>query len=642
MKKVALLKRIGTTFTTLLVLVAIVSPFPFILAMPEYAFATNHEATGGAPSWSQAAASGAVSIGTCLAASGITQAISSGLFDWTSRLSIGNLFGSIGSIFGGGSTGSIGFGGPEPPPGTFQIPGAPQIPGIQQGVPGLVVPVEEKVVQARLQTVIQNQQQQITLANRGNMFKMGLLRKEELWDCLAWALAKMIWRKIAADIVDWINSGFNGRPAFLQNFTRFMIGIADQTAGELIQGVGLGFLCSPFQLSIRIALAQRYAQRAPACTLTQVIANVENFVNDFRQGGWPSWLQITTQPNNNPYGGLLIAEATIQLRTAEATLQQKEYLSYGRGFLPKTKQVCRQASVSVVRGQAPQTTVTCIEQVQTPGDVIAKQIGDVVGSTQAQYMLADEFNEIIDALMSQLLMQALNGLFGVSEPKSYGDDYYRFSSLADELRAESYTPTFDDSGGDSGGVAENSLLEQINFSIDAEVALQARIQEAISLIEASQANLQIVQQCWFAKASPTSTPPLDVSDRPQAAIQANNVGFTNRALEQRRQRYIVAYQASQRNVTRLQNFAARSSLITTQTDLDILFREYESERTRGNFADSGDITLAEAEIYNLAVELSSQDQLTQGEYQRCYYYPNEAPGAFQLPPDVSSVVDQSQ
>src|SRR4029077_9553288 len=58
-----------------------------------------------------------------------------------------------------------------------------------------------------------------------------LLTKETILDCIAWALAKMIWKAVAASVIDWINSGFNGNPSFIQDIGKFMTGIADQAVG---------------------------------------------------------------------------------------------------------------------------------------------------------------------------------------------------------------------------------------------------------------------------------------------------------------------------------------------------------------------------------------------------------------------------
>src|SRR3989344_1557050 len=79
------------------------------------------------------------------------------------------------------------------------------------------------------------------------------------------------------------------------SFNKFFNNVGDQAAGEFIRGTGLAFLCSPFQMQIRIAVAQSYARRgAASCTLTGVIKNINSFMNgNFSQGGWGGLLQFT-------------------------------------------------------------------------------------------------------------------------------------------------------------------------------------------------------------------------------------------------------------------------------------------------------------------------------------------------------------
>jgi len=57
-------------------------------------------------------------------------------------------------------------------------------------------------------------------------------------------------------VVDWINHGFNGSPAFIQNPGGFFIDAADQITGAFIANSGpLASLCNGFGLDIRLSLA---------------------------------------------------------------------------------------------------------------------------------------------------------------------------------------------------------------------------------------------------------------------------------------------------------------------------------------------------------------------------------------------------
>ncbi|MES2006571.1 MAG: hypothetical protein V4436_00515, partial [Patescibacteria group bacterium] len=73
-------------------------------------------------------------------------------------------------------------------------------------------------------------------------------------DCLTRVIAKIAIQSITQSIVEWINSGFSGQPSFVQNYEEFFTDVADRAAGEFIEGSGLAFLCSPFQLQVKIAI----------------------------------------------------------------------------------------------------------------------------------------------------------------------------------------------------------------------------------------------------------------------------------------------------------------------------------------------------------------------------------------------------
>ena len=136
--------------------------------------------------------------------------------------------------------------------------------------------------------------------------------KEFVLDPALWALVNIILQQMTRAMVDWINSGFEGKPAFIQDLNGFLLGVADNVAGNYIWGTGLNFLCSPFQLDIKFVLEIQYKQgrnlTPPQCTLSGVIGNVQGFLNgNFLSGGWDGWFNVAMKPQNNPYGSLLLA-----------------------------------------------------------------------------------------------------------------------------------------------------------------------------------------------------------------------------------------------------------------------------------------------------------------------------------------------
>ena len=225
------------------------------------------------------------------------------------------------------------------------------------------------------------------------------------WDLVAITIAKLALEQILNATTAWINNGFEGNPAYVTDPLQFFTKIADNIAGEFIQGSELGFLCSPFQAKIRLALARRHAQRRQfQCTLTNVVANIEDFYNDFSQGGWDAWFVMTQNDVNNPYGAFLETQIELDERLAQALGLQNMRLSWDSGFLGWSECI-----------REDPDTGECIERgpTKTPGKVIESQLENVLGSGVRQLELADEFDELVAALFSQLLKQIFSSAQGL-------------------------------------------------------------------------------------------------------------------------------------------------------------------------------------------------------------------------------------
>lgn len=226
------------------------------------------------------------------------------------------------------------------------------------------------------------------------------------WDSIAIAIAKIALEQILQATTDWVRNGFEGNPAYATDPAQFFTDIADNVAGEFIAGSDLGFLCSPFQTKIRLALQQYYTQRRRfQCSFTSVIGNLDAFYNDFSQGGWDGWFVMTQNDFGNPYGSYLQGQIELDNRVARAVGIQDKQLSWNSGFLSWSECI-----------KVEPETQQCIKRgpVQTPGKVIESQLEGVLGSGMRQLELADEFDELVSALFAQLLKQvvfSVRGLF---------------------------------------------------------------------------------------------------------------------------------------------------------------------------------------------------------------------------------------
>ncbi len=252
-----------------------------------------------------------------------------------------------------------------------------------------------------------------------------LVSKEYAFDGIIFALKRGILMGIQRSTLNWINSGFEGSPAFVTDFNQFLLDTADEVAGEMIYGSRLNYLCSPFQLDVKIALALKYQQQrdyVPQCTLTGVVDNIDDFFQDgFAAGGYPAWFEITQNPINTPMGAFLEADGL--LRAEIETAQTRETIPLISNDFWHSISECE--TVEKMDGRV--TKENCVTTV--PGKVISERINSTLGYGDEVLISANEINEVIGALFAQLGQQAIagaGGLLGLGEGSRYSN--YSFGS----------------------------------------------------------------------------------------------------------------------------------------------------------------------------------------------------------------------
>lgn len=305
--------------------------------------------------------------------------------------------------------------------------------------------------------------------------------KEGIFDMIAWTLVNVILSQISASIVNWINSGFEGSPTFVTDFKGFLTNIFDEELGRFIQGSELGFLCSPFEFDIRFSLAlsfQKPFKDSVSCTLTGVIDNIDGFVSgDFFQGGWEGWFEMTTKPQNNPYGAFLLADAEIKTRIREKQERELFKVDLGDGFL------------SIGTCLASDSDGNCLSsQIELPGSVIEAQLNNTLATGQQKLVVADEFNEIVVALLSQLVQKVLfEGLLGASG-SSGGSSSYTYQLANPDISTEF-------------GEAKEGALDAVNRSIDGEESYKSTKEETLDMVIAEEQLLIQLRRCYRLNGS---------------------------------------------------------------------------------------------------------------------------------------------
>ncbi|MDP6659867.1 MAG: hypothetical protein QF679_02605 [Candidatus Pacebacteria bacterium] len=239
-----------------------------------------------------------------------------------------------------------------------------------------------------------------------NIQQTALTTKECFLDSLAVLLREVIISSVVRSVVNWINSGFEGSPAFVTDLNGFVRDIIDETIGTFIAGSELSFLCSPFRLNIQIAIRSNFdSRRKPICTLTEIVDNIEDFYKGSFSGGWNSFITLTTTTSNNPFFAYIDASFKLEAEINSKLSEQLRVLDWGNGFL--SFQVCGK-----VRGDTRNSgRSNCT--IATPGKVVETQINNTLFQGQANLALADEIDEILGALLNQLLQKALTGAGGL-------------------------------------------------------------------------------------------------------------------------------------------------------------------------------------------------------------------------------------
>src|SRR3990167_2882851 len=256
--------------------------------------------------------------------------------------------------------------------------------------------------------------------------------KEGVLDTIAFLLINKIIERISASTVNWINSGFQGSPAYVTDPGSYFTNIGDQLAGQYIfSNPDLNFLCGPINAKIRLALTKSYLNEPNfQCTLTDAFGDMEDFLGDFNKGGWDKFFQMTQKQQNNPLGAFLQAESQLDAQIASRQGIAKDELNWGQGFMSFKScdlTISPDGNLpdgSLATGLAPGDCVPGHESTQTPGSVINDQLNQVLGSGGDRLEASDEINEIIGALLTQVISNVVggvgSGLRGLSQSPASG------------------------------------------------------------------------------------------------------------------------------------------------------------------------------------------------------------------------------
>jgi len=254
-------------------------------------------------------------------------------------------------------------------------------------------------------------------------------------DSIAYCLINTIIIHISESTIRWINTGFKGNPAFIENFDQFFSDLADREVVKFLTEIGNSdFLCGDLRIGVQRNLigahnGSRYYSNDGknvsgygACSFgkkssgSQTVTNpdgtititsssgsgsgyseadraayAEGDLTTVKKGGWDAYYDLI-QPENNIYGASIQAKHLAQDKVnSRAESARTEVITINNGNL----------SAKDRDGN-----------IYTPGSVIQQQLHKTLDIPSDRLVIADEFDEIMTVLVEQLIKIALDKTVG--------------------------------------------------------------------------------------------------------------------------------------------------------------------------------------------------------------------------------------
>lgn len=292
-------------------------------------------------------------------------------------------------------------------------------------------------------------------------------KREECFNGIAIQLARNQLTSMARNTMNWVNTGFEGNPMYVQDITSFSNSIEKNILEKNIASLGSSNKAYPYGTDFSRSAINGYRTGSSfrsggtnfLDTLTSDLgyfltdpesyygysektamersqeAN-ERFANDFSTGGWNGWLALTQRDQNNPLGFTMQASQYIADEQNRQTEQNKEELLTNNGFLSQKKCILWQEYLDVnipeeelvinddgsssyepIYNENKRTdNDQCVKyEVVTPGSIIKDKLTTYINSPERQLELADTINESLNSLFSALISKFQNqGLASLS------------------------------------------------------------------------------------------------------------------------------------------------------------------------------------------------------------------------------------
>ncbi len=290
---------------------------------------------------------------------------------------------------------------------------------------------------------------------------------------LARAATRSVLTALTQQVVNWISADGGNNVGFVGNFEKTLTNELDDRAGEFLQRLDLIDFCGDIGAYLKVNLRAGgggLRQRAK-CSLSAIVSNVQNFYDNFQNGGWEAFLKVNTDIQNNTAGAFLIA---LDAKIAAETRRKEEFgARYNKssilGVGKKVKIDCvpignkkaeaqiagkyQRSGVKEIGTENPDEKCFSSYEEQTPGVIIEQTIKDANRTGIDFGISAKEFDEAIGAIMTALLQRTISSVSGIfgNSGRDYGGrdvggkdiyNYKEIGSSQDALRSRTEASIF--------------------------------------------------------------------------------------------------------------------------------------------------------------------------------------------------------
>lgn len=236
---------------------------------------------------------------------------------------------------------------------------------------------------------------------------------DKMWIIAVEALKKRLVDMIVDQIVRWIQGG--GEPKFITDWEGFLSDAFDVGFDEVVKQLDLGFICSPFNLQVRLALTRipEFSQRA-SCTLDRIVNNINAFYDDFLNGGWIAYEESWLAPQNNIYGAILLA-----WDEAEREGTEKQEAARNEGIANQSFLSIKRCAEFDTDEDLEGNPVCARYETVTPGKIIADAAARTVGADIDYIVNARDLTAYIAAIADAFINRLIRSGVGLVQG---GDD----------------------------------------------------------------------------------------------------------------------------------------------------------------------------------------------------------------------------